>query len=574
MGNKIICFLALLIFGNATAQTVITNVTILDVANTHLINHQTVLVEGNTIKSITPSGKFKTPAHTRIIDGTNKFLMPGLIDAHAHPWDGDMYSDDGIDLTKYKSFQNAIDESKARLATNYKRFLQCGITTVISPGTTNSTFRISDSLAKQSSMPTLYMAGKLISVSDFGNPHNLSPDDEYFDYAANVDAAKNIVQNQLKLHPSFIKVLFVPDLTWQHIEDSARSKYPIVKAIIDEAHRNGLKVAVHATERITAQLAVEAGCDYLAHGIHDEVVEQDFINLLKQNQTILCPTSNVEYPILRAYTQNPAYTTYELQHANPFVVKTFFDLEDIDSALFRQTKLKWESGKRIFKRDSIRLINLKKLENAGVRIAAGTDVGSLGDMPAASYLPELLKMKQSGMDNWQIIKSATLSPTYFINKQNALGTIATGKIADMILLNKNPVDELENLNDIALVFKNGVPILPDTLMSESPEMAVQRLWNAYNAKNSLAFFSCVAPDIKMYTSADSNLYQGLKEVEEKYTSQLQKTSKTHCEIKSRMVSGDTVVDKVIIKESGKLTNEQIIVYKINGHKIISICFIK
>jgi len=574
MGNKIICFLALLIFGNATAQTVITNVTILDVANTHLINHQTVLVEGNTIKSITPSGKFKTPAHTRIIDGTNKFLMPGLIDAHAHPWDGDMYSDDGIDLTKYKSFQNAIDESKARLATNYKRFLQCGITTVISPGTTNSTFRISDSLAKQSSMPTLYMAGKLISVSDFGNPHNLSPDDEYFDYAANVDAAKNIVQNQLKLHPSFIKVLFVPDLTWQHIEDSARSKYPIVKAIIDEAHRNGLKVAVHATERITAQLAVEAGCDYLAHGIHDEVVEQDFINLLKQNQTILCPTSNVEYPILRAYTQNPAYTTYELQHANPFVVKTFFDLEDLDSALFRQTKLKWESGKRIFKRDSIRLINLKKLENAGVRIAAGTDVGSLGDMPAASYLPELLKMKQSGMDNWQIIKSATLSPTYFINKQNALGTIATGKIADMILLNKNPVDELENLNDIALVFKNGVPILPDTLMSESPEMAVQRLWNAYNAKNSLAFFSCVAPDIKMYTSADSNLYQGLKEVEEKYTSQLQKTSKTHCEIKSRMVSGDTVVDKVIIKESGKLTNEQIIVYKINGHKIISICFIK
>jgi len=574
MGNKIICFLALLIFGNATAQTVITNVTILDVANTHLINHQTVLVEGNIIKSITPSGKFKTPAHTRIIDGTNKFLMPGLIDAHAHPWDGDMYSDDGIDLTKYKSFQNAIDESKARLATNYKRFLQCGITTVISPGTTNSTFRISDSLAKQSSMPTLYMAGKLISVSDFGNPHNLSPDDEYFDYAANVDAAKNIVQNQLKLHPSFIKVLFVPDLTWQHIEDSARSKYPIVKAIIDEAHRNGLKVAVHATERITAQLAVEAGCDYLAHGIHDEVVEQDFINLLKQNQTILCPTSNVEYPILRAYTQNPAYTTYELQHANPFVVKTFFDLEDLDSALFSQTKLKWESDKGIFKRDSIRLINLKKLENAGVRIAAGTDVGSLGDMPAASYLPELLKMKQSGMDNWQIIKSATLSPTYFINKQNALGTIATGKIADMILLNKNPVDELENLNDIALVFKNGVPILPDTLMSESPEMAVQRLWNAYNAKNSLAFFSCVAPDIKMYTSADSNLYQGLKEVEEKYTSQLQKASKTHCEIKSRMVLGDTVVDKVIIKESGKLTNEQIIVYKINGHKIISICFIK
>jgi len=256
MVNKLICFLALLISLYATEQTVITNVTIVDVANFHLINHQSVLVEGNTIKSIIPTEKFKTHVHARIIDGTNKFLMPGLIDAHAHPWDGDMYSDDGIDLSKYKSFQNAINESKARLATNYKRFLQCGITTVVSPGTTNSTFKISDSLAKQSTMPSLYMAGKLITVSDFGNPHNLPPEDEYFDYVANVDAAKNIVQNQLKLHPSFIKILFVPDLTWQHIEDSARSKYPIVKAIIDEAHRNGLKVAVHATERITAQLAV------------------------------------------------------------------------------------------------------------------------------------------------------------------------------------------------------------------------------------------------------------------------------------------------------------------------------
>jgi imidazolonepropionase-like amidohydrolase len=573
MINKVIRFLALLIFVDANAQTAITNVTIVDVTNYHLINRQSVLVEGNKIKTIAPSEKFKVPANARIIDGTDKFLMPGLIDAHAHPWDGDMYSDDGIDLTNYKSFQNAIDESKDRLETNYKRFLQCGITTVFSPGTTISTFKISDSLAKRSIMPSLYMAGKLICVSDFGNPHNLPPEDEYFDYAENVDAAKNIVQKQLKLHPSFIKILFVPDLTWQHIEDSARSKYPIVKAIIDEAHRNGLKVAVHATERITAQLAVQAGCDYLAHGVHDEVVGDDFISLLKQKQTILCPTSNVEYPILRAYTQNPPYTTYELQHANPFVVKTFFDLQDLDSALFRKTKLRRETSKAIYKRDSIRLINLKKLSDAGVPIVAGTDVGSLGDMPAASYLPELLKMKQGGMDNWQIIRAATFSPTVFINKQNALGTIATGKIADMILLNKNPVDALENLNDVALVFKNGIPISPDTLINESPEMAVQRLWNAYNAKNSEAFFSCIAPGIKIYTAGHSSLSAGLKQLHKEYSFQLQKESNLHCEVKSRIVSGDTVVDKILFKEAGKITKQQIIGFKINAHKINGITFI-
>jgi imidazolonepropionase-like amidohydrolase len=488
MAIRLFYFIALLISANASSQTIITDVTIVDVENYRLVNHQSVLIEGNTIKTIAPAEKLKIPGNTRIIDGTNKFAMPGLIDAHAHPWGGDFYSDYAfIDLTKYKPFQEAVDESKTRLATNYKRFLKCGITTIISPGSTISTFKISDSLSKQGPMPSLYMAGKMITVSDFGNPYNLSSQDAYFDVAENVEVAKKLVQNQLTFHPSFIKILLVPDLTGKHIEDSARAKFPIVKAIIDESHKNGLKVAVHATERITAQLAVEAGCDYLVHGIHDEVVGDDFIQLLKQKQITLCPTSNIEYPILRTFIQNPGYTKYELSHADPFELKTFFDLQDLDTSLFRSTKVKWESNKRPFRRDSIRLINLKKLTDAGIRIVTGTDAGAFGSMHATSYLPELLKMKQSGMSNWEIIKAATLSPTYFINKENSLGTITEGKVADMILLTKNPVADLENLKEIALVFKNGHAIFPDTLISETPEMLVQRQWNAYNAKKIQAF---------------------------------------------------------------------------------------
>ena len=228
----------------------------------------------------------------------------------------------------------------------------------------------------------------------------------------------------------------------------------------------------------------------------------------------------------------------------------------------------------MFKRDSIRLVNLKKLAGAGIYIAAGTDVGSLGDMPAASYLPELLKMKQSGMSNWQIIRAATIIPTFFINKQNSLWTITTVKIADLFLLNKNPVDELENLNDIAFVFKNGVAIFPDTLLNETPEMTVQRLWNAYNAKNSEAFLACLSPNIKMYNPVDSQLHKGLKEIMTTYSRQLQKASNTHCEIKSRMAAGNTVVDKLLIKEADNVTNEQIIAYTIHNHKITSIFFIK
>lgn len=574
MATKTLLFIGSLISVNASSQTVISDVTIVDVENTRLINHQSVLIEGTTIKQITPSEKFKIPANAIVIAGKDKYLMPGLIDAHAHTWDGDLYSDDGIDLTKYKAFQKAIDESKTRLATNYKRFLQCGITTIILPGTTISTFRSSDSLSKHDPMPSIYMAGKLISVSDFGNPHGLSPEDLIYDYAADVSTAKEIVQKQLTLHPAFIKILFVPDLTWRHISDSARAKYPVVKAIIEEAHKNGLKVAVHATEIITAQLAVEAGCDYLVHGIHDEIVGDDFIKLLKQKQTILCPTSNVEYPILRTYTQDAGYSNYELSHANPFVLKTLFDLQDLDSAIFQRTKHLWESDKGIFRRDSIRLINLKKLADAGIRIVTGTDAGSLGNMPAASYLPELLKMKQSGMTNWQIIQAATLNPTYFINQQEYLGSIKKGKIADLILLNKNPLADLENLEQIAMLFKNGKAISQDTLINETPDMIVQRMWNAYNSKNSQVFLASFTDDVKLYNFPESDLHQGMGSVEKKYGVEIQSTSNTHCEIKSRIISGETVVDKILIKEFGKITEEQILVFKTKDHKITGIYFIK
>ena len=424
-------------------------------------------------------------------------------------------------------------------------------------------------------MPSTWQAQhwKLITVSDFGNPHNLSSDDEYFDFAYNMEAAKRIVQNQLALHPSLIKILFVPDLTWSHIEDSARAKYPIVKAIIDEAHKNGLKVAVHATERITAQLAVEAGCDYLAHGIHDEIVNDDFIKLLKQKQIVLCPTSNVEYPILRAYTQHPRYTSYELLHSDPFAIKTFFDLQDLDSSLYRSTKLRYESGKNIFYRDSIRLINLKKIGDAGIPVVAGTDVGSLGDMPATSYLPELLKMKQSGMSNWQIIKASTFNPTYFLGNEKASGSIAVGKVSDMILLDKNPVEDLENLNDIVLIFKNGKPISPDTLINETPEMLVQRQWNAYNANNAEAFLQCYDKDARVYHFTDSTSFKAMTDFNKNYAKLFMFGPQKHCEVKSRIVSGNTVADKVVFKDDGKITDELLIVYKKEGQKIKSVIFV-
>lgn len=93
---------------------------------------------------------------------------------------------------------------------------------------------------------------------------------------------------------------------------------------------------------------------------------------------------------------------------------------------------------RISRTDSIRKVNLKKLADGGVTIAAGTDAGNIGTQHASSFQNELKAMQESGLSIWQVLQSATINPAKILDKEMVSGNIAKGKVADMILLNANP----------------------------------------------------------------------------------------------------------------------------------------
>jgi imidazolonepropionase-like amidohydrolase len=101
------------------------------------------------------------------------------------------------------------------------------------------------------------------------------------------------------------------------------------------------------------------------------------------------------------------------------------------------------------------MVNLKKMIDGGITIVAGTDAGNIGTQHASSLFDELKAMKQSGLSNWQIIQSATINPTKILDKQDSLGSIAVGKKADLVLLNANPVEDLDNITNINLVINKG-----------------------------------------------------------------------------------------------------------------------
>src|SRR6185437_5783076 len=108
--------------------------------------------------------------------------------------------------------------------------------------------------------------------------------------------------------------------------------------------------------------------------------------------------------------------------------------------------------------DSVRMVNLKKMVDGRVTIVAGTDAGNIGTQHASSLFDEMLVMQQSGMSNWQIIRSATINAAKILDKEKGLGSIAVGNKADLLILNANPVESLENLTKINLVINKGVVI--------------------------------------------------------------------------------------------------------------------
>lgn len=581
---KRICLLLVLsIAVPAFSQIYITNATLVDVEHQKLIPGKTVIVNGNTISGIESSGKGKIPANARIIDGTGKFIMPGLTDAHIHFFQsGGLYTrPDAMDLRAYTPYENEIKWVHNNLEDQLRRYLKTGITMVIDPGSTIHFLEQRTGLANKSVSPEIFMTGPLVTTYEPQVFKNLK-NDEPFNLVTSADQAKAAVQKQLPFHPDFIKIWFITDPTGKSVQDSVKKFLPFVKAAIDEAHKNNLRVAVHATERIAAEQAVISGCDFLVHSVDDEVVKDDFIQLLKKNNVTLCPTLTVGGNYTKTYIQRHTFSSYELEHANPTQLGSLGDLKHLDDTAKVNT-FKRKGLRRMTtaaRKDSIMKMNLKKLADAGVVIATGTDAGNIGTLHATSYMNELKAMKESGMTNWQLLQASTLNGAKAMGKEKELGSIRIGKKAELLLLDANPVENLDNLKAIRLVINKGTLINPDTLVTESPVQLIQRQLNAYNERNIDAFMDTYADDIELYTFPNTLTSKGKEAMRKGYEAMFKRFPELHCEIKKRIIQGNVIIDQERVSGTSKGPNEPsspfeaVAIYHVENGKIKKVYFIK
>jgi imidazolonepropionase-like amidohydrolase len=560
------------------AQTYVSNVTIVDVENQKLLPNKTVVILKDVISDIQSSKKVKIPENAKIIDGTGKYLVPGLTDAHIHfSQNGGLYTrPDAIDLRKFTPYEEDITISKTKMEDKLRRYLKNGITTVFDVGSTLYFLEKSKAFKDKNFSPTIYMTGPL-STTYKPQVYENFPDDSPFALTQTIEDGIKSVQDQLPFKPDFIKIWYIVGADGLAIEESARKNLPIVKAIIDEAHKNNLKVAVHATQRITAQLAVENGADFLVHSVDDEILKPDFVQLIKKNKVVICPTLIVHGGYVNTFGQNLNFSTYELKTTEPQQLGTLLDLKHLsDTNLVNAYKAQGNSEQMLSglkASDSISSANLKLLSDAGVTIATGTDAGNIGTLHVSSYQAELQAMKASGMSNWQILIASTINGAKILDKEEEFGSIAVGKKANLILLNASPIDDLKNLTKIDKVINKGAVFNPEDLLKDTPENLAQRQLNGYNFRNIEAFLEPYADDVEVYNFPNALRYKGKDAMRKGYAQMFENTPNLHCELINRIVQGSIVIDQERV-QVGDRTIEAIAVYHIENGKIQKVYFMQ
>jgi imidazolonepropionase-like amidohydrolase len=224
----------------------------------------------------------------------------------------------------------------------------------------------------------------------------------------------------------------------------------IYRAVIDEAHRRGLRVAVHLFYLGDAKSVLDAGGDLVAHSIRDAEVDADVVAKLKKSGVCVVPTLMREVSTF-VYESTPDFfaDSQFLAHANPEWVAT------LKEPARQQAMRASQSAQRYKLALDIASKNLKRLSDAGVPIAMGTDTGPTGRFQGYFELMEIELMVKAGLTPRQALAAATRDAARCMKLDRDLGTLEPGKWADFVVLDADPTADIRNIRRIASVWIAG-----------------------------------------------------------------------------------------------------------------------
>jgi imidazolonepropionase-like amidohydrolase len=416
--------------GIGAAPTLYTGFTLIDGSGGKPVPQSAMLVDDARISWVGPLAKAPKAAGAARVDLAGKYVMPGIIDLHIHI--GTVR-----DLVQ-KAEYFTPDSVKHDLRT-YAAF---GVTTVQSMGTDKDTITPIRDAGKTGpqSMARLLTAGQgLVFKGGYGGVPGINhpvATPEEATAEVNAQAAKGV---------DYIKL-------WMDDELGAMPKmpYPISKAIIDAAHRNGKRALAHVFYLADAKMLVSQGIDGFMHIVRDKPVDAELINAMKARGVWqAAPTLSREAAVYAFARDNPRTADpFFRQAADP---ATIAGLESPEREKTIATSRIYPSLPQI---DEQARANEMILVRAGVKYGFGTDAGPPGRLPGYSEHWELEQLVKSGFTPSQAIEAATGRSAEWLGTKDR-GLIKSGRLADFVVLNADPTADILNSRKIAAVYIGG-----------------------------------------------------------------------------------------------------------------------
>jgi imidazolonepropionase-like amidohydrolase len=425
---------------------VITGATLIDGTGAPPVRDAIVVIRGERIVATGPRPRVQIPRSAWRTDARGKWVIPGLVDAHVHFFQsGGLYTrPDVIDLRSRVPYAKELATIRDRLPYTFTRYLCSGITSAVDVGGPMWNFQVRELAARTIDAPRVAVAGPLISSYV---PPALETDDPAIIRVSTPEEARGLADKELAEKPDLVKIWFIrrPDMK---LEDFV----PIVEATVKESHARGVRVAVHATELSTAKAAVHAGADVLVHSVMDKPVDNEFIELVKSRAVIYTTTLVVLEGYYNVLRQRAQVSDFDRQCGDPNVIATWGDLGKIPENERPPIPAQMSQVPERMKNS---LANLKRMQDAGAIVAPGTDAGNIGTLHGPSLHREFELMAEAGLTPMQILVAATRNAARVFAREPEMGTIAPGKLADLVILDADPLADIRNTRRIYAVIKGG-----------------------------------------------------------------------------------------------------------------------
>jgi imidazolonepropionase-like amidohydrolase/streptogramin lyase len=380
-----------------------------------------VVVENGRFTQIGRKGAVRIPAGARHVDLAGKTVMPALVDAHVH-----------LGYRRGSTF-TADNYTRDNLLDELDRFSYYGVAAVLEAGTGRGALPFQVRSAPHSGARYL-TAGRGVAMPNAGP--GMPMRDAAYGVTTEAEARRD-VQELAASRPDLIKI-WVDDRNGT-VEKLRPNLY---RAIIDEAHQHGLRVMAHINALDDAKDLLRAGIDGFAHVVRDKDVDPELIALLRQHP-------NVFFVETLWGERNAIYGAQPGWLADRPLLGTFSEAETNSLAAGFSTPSSREPAERLLR-------NVAALNRAGVKLGLGTDTGGVsgGGYFGLASLIELELMVKAGLTPAQAISAGTRTSAAILGL-DTLGTIAPGKSASFIVLEKNPLDDIANTRTISAVYLDG-----------------------------------------------------------------------------------------------------------------------